>query len=398
MQASSSRVPRASSPQGLRVLVVTNVRQPILAAYVSPLAALDEVAEVVIVRDRPDVELGRKVRVAAPPPWWPHTTVTKLLSRAYLLRREVARTRPHVMMTVHWFPDGPGLLRLARRIRVPVVANIIGGRAELMDGGRRVALSHLPRALKRWAQGYQRDRLNATAAISCTGSTTSNWLREAGVVRPTLMTLHAALDDAWFRDAVSRDIDVVYVGRADPDKRIDRLLRTLAAIGVRRPGTQVAVVSVTEAELMNYPELVTARAALGRGLNLLGRVDSVSDVLSRAKVLLLTSDTEGRTLAVLEAMACGTVPVVTDVGDLREALDDGRAGITAPLHGSEETVVALLADAVIALLNDEPRRKAMADRGRDHVRREHDPTRTREEWRALIRVAMGSKDGPCASS
>jgi glycosyltransferase involved in cell wall biosynthesis len=267
-----------------------------------------------------------------------------------------------------------------------------------MEGGRRVALSHLPGALKRLAQGYQRDRLNATAAISCTGSTTSNWLREAGVVRPTVMTLHAALDEAWFRDAVQRDIDVVYVGRADPDKRIDRLLRVLTAIGQRRPGTNIAVVSITEGELNKYRELVTARATLGKGLSVLGRVDSVSDILSRAKVLLLTSDTEGRTLAVLEAMACGTVPVVTEVGDLTEALDDGRAGITVPLHGSEESIVALLADAVVSLLRDEPRRKALAVRGRDYVRREHDPTRTREEWRALIRVAVGSKDGPCASS
>jgi glycosyltransferase involved in cell wall biosynthesis len=383
----------------LGVLVVTNVRQPILEAYVSPLAALDEVAQVVIVRDRADVELGRKVRVAAPPRWWPHTTVTKLVSRAYLLRREVARRRPHLMMTVHWFPDGPGVLRLARHLGVPVVANIIGGRAELMDGGRRVALSHLPQGFKRWAQDYQRDRLNATAVISCTGSATCNWLRAAGIVRPHIITLHAALDRAWLRDdAGPRDIDVAYVGRADPDKRIDRLLKVLAAIGQRRPGTRVAVVSVTEAQLGDYKECVTARATLGAGLDVLGRVERVSDVLRRAKVLVLTSDTEGRTLAVLEAMACGAVPVVTDVGDLREALDEARAGVTVPLEGSEEAVVAALADAVVALLHDESRRHALAARGRDYVRREHDPARTHEEWRVVIRHALASKGGPCASS
>jgi len=212
------------------------------------------------------------------------------------------------------------------------------------------------------------------------------------------MTLHAALDDAWFRNAVPRDIDLVYVGRADPDKRIDRLLKVLAAVGQRRPGTRVAVVSVAEAELMKYQELVTARAALGNGLNLLGRVDSVSDVLSRAKVLLLTSDTEGRTLAVLEAMACGAVPVVTEVGDLVEALDEGRAGVSVPLQGSEENTVAALADAVVALLHDEPRREALAARCRAYVRREHDPARTRAEWQAVIRHALAPKDGPCASS
>ena len=162
--------------------------------------------------------------------------------------------------------------------------------------------------------------------------------------------------------------------------------------------TRVAIGSLTEAQLADYKELVTARAALGSGLSVLGRVARVGDVLARAKVLVLTSDTEGRTLAVLEAMACGAVPVVTQVGDLSEALDEGRAGVTVPLEGSEETVVAALADAVVALLHDEPRRETLAAWGRDYVRREHDPTRTREEWRAVIRHSLASTGGPCASS
>ncbi len=387
---------------GLRILVVTNVGQPVLHAYLSPLAALDNVAEVRIVRDRPDVELPSKARVAAPPSWWPHTTPSELFSRAYLLRREAARWRPHILMTVHWFPDGPGVLRVARRLGAPVVANLIGGRAELIDGGRRVALSRLPRALKRWAEGYQRGRLNATTVVTCTGKATSSWLRANGVVRPTLMTLHAALDGSWFRDdAAARDIDVAYVGRVNPDKRVDRMLNVLTAMGRRRPGTRVVVVSQTEADkvdLGRHRELIAARAVLGDALQLAGRVERVGDVLRRAKVLLLTSDTEGRTLAVLEAMACGAVPVVTDVGDLAEALDEGRAGITVPLGANEERVVATLSDAVLSLLDDEPRRHALAVRGREHVRREHDASRTRDEWGVVIREALAQRGAPCASA
>ncbi|HEX9486044.1 MAG TPA: glycosyltransferase family 4 protein [Gemmatimonadales bacterium] len=393
---------RPGGTGGLRIVVVTNVGQPVLHAYLSPLAALEDVAEIVVVRDRSDVQLPPKVRVATPPSWWPHTTLFEMISRAYILRRETARRRAHLLMTVHWFPDGPGVLRAARRLGVPVVANLIGGRAEMIDGGRRLALSRLPRAFKRWAERYQRGRLNATTVITCTGNATCSWLRAAGVVRPKLMTLHAALDGAWFRDApAARDIDVAYVGRVNPDKRVDRMLNVLTAIGRRRRGTRVAVVSQTEADradLGGYRELITARAALGDGLRLLGRVERVSDVLRRAKVLLLTSDTEGRTLAVLEAMACGAVPVVTDVGDLTEALDEGRAGITIPLGANEESVVAALGDAVVSLLEDEARRQALAARAREWVRREHDPTRTREEWRAVIRHALTSGDTPCASS
>ncbi len=386
----------------LRVLVVTNVGHPVLHAYLSPLAALEEVAEIAVVRDRSDVELSRKVRVEAPPPWWPLVGLSKLISRAYILRREAVRWQPHVVMTVHWFPDGPGVLRVARRLGVPVVANLVGGRAEIIEGGRRLALSRLPRALKRWAESYQRRHLNATTVVTCTGQATCDWLRSIGIVRPMLMTLHAAIDDTWFRAAPTiRDIDIAYVGRVNRDKRVDRMFNVLAATGRRRPGTRVAVVSQTESEkarLSRYRELTTARAALGDGLCLLGRVDRVSDVLRRAKVLLLTSDTEGRTLAVLEAMACGAVPVVTDVGDLAEALDGGRAGITVPLNTNEDSVVAALSDAIVSLLEDEARRQAVAAVGREYVRREHDPSRTGEEWRKVFKHALASAGTACASS
>ena len=388
-----SHVPRAGATDGLRVLVVTNVRQPILEAYLSPLAALDDVAEIVVVRDRADVNLGHKIRVTTPAAWWPHTTVTKLISRPFLLRREATRSPPDLIMAVHWFPDGPGVVRLARDLGVPVVVNIIGGSAELIDGGRRIALTRLPRLLKRRAQEYQRARLDAVSAITCTGSTTCEWFRRAGVVRPAISVLHAAIGEEWFRGgAAARDIDVAYVGRVDPDKRVDRLLQVLAAVGRLRPRTHAVVIGMSEAELRvsRFHYLAEARAALGERLVFHKRVERVSDVLRRAKILLLTSDTEGRPLAALEAMACGAVPVVTDVGDLREALDDGCAGVPVPLGGGGTGVVTALSQAVVTLLDDEPRRQTLAARGQTYVRREHDPRRTRDEWHAVTRQALAS--------
>jgi len=383
----------------LRVLVVTNVRQPILEAYLAPLAALDDVGEIVIVRDRADVDLGGKIRVTTPWAWWPHTTATKLISRPLLLRREAAWQRPHLLMTVHWFPDGPGVVRLARRLGVPVVVNIIGGSAELIDGGRRIALTRLPRVLKRRAQEYQRARLDAVSVITCTGLATCGWLRAAGVVRPLVTVLHAGIGDEWFHDGdAARDIDIAYVGRVDPDKRIDRLLQVLTALGRRRPDTRAVVIGMTEPELeaKAFGDVGRVRAALGGRLVFHKRVDRVSDVLRRAKILLLTSDTEGRALVALEAMACGAVPVVTDVGDLKEALDDGRGGIVVPLEAGGAAAVAALTEAAETLLADEARRLALAAHGQAYVRREHDPRRTREEWQAVTRQALAGVS--CASS
>ena len=60
-------------------------------------------------------------------------------------------------------------------------------------------------------------------------------------------------------------------------------------------------------------------------------------------------------MKVFQYMAMGTVPVVSDVGDLRRYVQDGQAGVVvAPGN------VEALADALIELLQDEERRVRMA--------------------------------------
>jgi glycosyltransferase involved in cell wall biosynthesis len=68
-------------------------------------------------------------------------------------------------------------------------------------------------------------------------------------------------------------------------------------------------------------------------------------------------------LKVFESMALG-VPVITgDVGDRAALLDNGRAGVLVAPGDA-----AALAEALTGLLADEPRRRALADACRAHVR------------------------------
>jgi hypothetical protein len=82
------------------------------------------------------------------------------------------------------------------------------------------------------------------------------------------------------------------------------------------------------------------------------------------------------------------VPVVTEVGDMLEALDGGRAGVAIPKDGDECAVVERLAAAVLGLLENESGRAALAVLGQDHVKREHAPSRTQEEWREVLDSAL----------
>lgn len=50
-------------------------------------------------------------------------------------------------------------------------------------------------------------------------------------------------------------------------------------------------------------------------------------------IYLNISDFEGMSLAMLEAMACGAVPVVTDVSGVDDLIDDGKNGFVVPVDG-----------------------------------------------------------------
>jgi glycosyltransferase involved in cell wall biosynthesis len=59
-------------------------------------------------------------------------------------------------------------------------------------------------------------------------------------------------------------------------------------------------------------------------------------VLSRQDVLLLLSDVEGQPIAMLEAMALGVVPVVSDLAGLREVIVAGENGFLVPISATTE--------------------------------------------------------------
>jgi phosphatidylinositol alpha-mannosyltransferase len=72
-------------------------------------------------------------------------------------------------------------------------------------------------------------------------------------------------------------------------------------------------------------------------------------------VAALSSDSEGTPLLLLECMAHGTPLVATDVGGIRDVLEDGRSVMLVPRRDP-----AAMAEALEALLLDPTRRELMA--------------------------------------
>lgn len=128
-------------------------------------------------------------------------------------------------------------------------------------------------------------------------------------------------------------------------KRWDRLLK--AAYRLNQQGLDFVVKIVGDGPLR--ASLLDQAKALGleRRVEFIGQRDDIPTLLSKAALLVHTSDSEGRSNVIMEAMACGRPVVATDTGDTRYLVDDGRTGFVVP-NGDE----VALASSIATLINN----------------------------------------------
>jgi len=127
-------------------------------------------------------------------------------------------------------------------------------------------------------------------------------------------------------------IELITVGRLDPEKNPLLLVEAIGELDREEPGRY----SVTWIGGGPMEEAIRERAAeLGvtDRINLIGFVPfgpELLDLYRRAHAFVHVSMTEGVPKVLVEALGCATPIVATDVGGVRDVLDDGRAGLLIP--------------------------------------------------------------------
>ncbi|MFN0114873.1 MAG: glycosyltransferase family 4 protein [Paracoccaceae bacterium] len=145
---------------------------------------------------------------------------------------------------------------------------------------------------------------------------------------------------------------IVTIARMVPQKGIDILIGVAAELRARRPGYRFVVVGDGPDEDA-LKALARGRGVLGT-LHFAGRTATPHLYLRAADLFLLTSRWEALPFTIVEAFQAGTPAVATACSGVVELID-ATVGATPPVGD-----VAAIAAAVEAILEDEPRRAAMA--------------------------------------
>jgi glycosyltransferase involved in cell wall biosynthesis len=168
------------------------------------------------------------------------------------------------------------------------------------------------------------------------------------------------------------------VARLARQKRFDRLLEAVAALPA-----DVHCVLAGEGRRREELEALADRLGLGTRVHFPGWRADPADVLGAFDVFAVTSDKEGMSNAMLEALAAGVPVVSTPVSGADDALaplaDGAAPGIVTRGFEVEE-----IADALRSVLEDPGRRAAMADAARRAAAERFDFERMLDRWEAVL--------------
>ena len=279
----------------------------------------------------------------------------------------IRRFRPHV---VHTHTAKAGMVGRAAALTAgrprPVVVHTYHG--HVLEGYFGAGMTRLLRETERLL-GRASDCL-----VGVSQATVDDLVRLGVAPRPKFRVVPLGLDlepflaieraaGARFRAEIGAsdgELVATFVGRLVPIKRVDRILRALAA--ARERGASIVLAVVGDGELREELERLAERLGVGGAVRFVGYRRDLAEIAAGSDVAVLASDNEGTPVWLIEAAAAGVPAVTTDVGGVREVVRPDT-GIVVPRDGERG-----LADALVRLAGSADLRSEMGARAREHVR------------------------------
>jgi glycosyltransferase involved in cell wall biosynthesis len=235
-----------------------------------------------------------------------------------------------------------------------------------------VLTTHDPFAMNGLPVGWRRRLTDgfvlrkADAVIALSNAERDFLARRRGLPPERIAVIPNGISTAVFdriSEAAEPANDLLFVGQLQQFKGLDYLLHALPAVRGCYPRVKLRVVYQTGALLRRY-RAQAARLGLNGSLEFAGPKTAAGLVQLYSTAAIVVSPSLGECLStvVLEAMCCGAAVIATDVGGIREQLDEDT-GVIVPPRDS-----AALARAICTLLADAGRRRRLGQAARQKAR------------------------------
>jgi glycosyltransferase involved in cell wall biosynthesis len=175
------------------------------------------------------------------------------------------------------------------------------------------------------------------------------------------------------------------VGRLVPVKDHRTLLQAFRQVVRKRPDCRLEILG--DGPLRAELEALSSELGLTASVRFRGYSSDVAQFLAGIDASVLCSTSEGLPLGVLESMAAALPIVGTDVGGVRDLLEEGRCGWIVPPSNPDSLARAMLAAAETPVAEC----RAMGLRARTHVVENYSQARMTEEYEKLFAALVAER-------
>jgi glycosyltransferase involved in cell wall biosynthesis len=184
---------------------------------------------------------------------------------------------------------------------------------------------------------------------------------------------------------------LVSVGRLVPLKGQRQLVYAVA--GLRKHFPDIRLYIVGSGEMESELKRLADDEKLGDCIEFTGAVDDVTTYLASADIYVSSSEAEGMSVSVLEAMAWRLPVVASDIPGNRSVIEQGETGFLYKLNKIEDLV-----NTIMELVRNPALANAVASRARSMVVQQYSALGAEQKHveiyrRTLERVQMGFADG-----
>lgn len=176
---------------------------------------------------------------------------------------------------------------------------------------------------------------------------------------------------------------IISVGRLAPQKNFPMLINAFAKVKEDFPDYQLIIYG--EGPLRDELQPQIDRLNLSDSVLLAGRSNQVIEELRSAKLFCMSTNAEGMSNALIEAICVGLPVITTNVSGAEELVEDGKTGFVTPIGDEAQLVVALK-----KMLGNEALMKKMGE-GNLQKREQFRLKTIANEWENLIKTVVYDK-------
>jgi len=174
-------------------------------------------------------------------------------------------------------------------------------------------------------------RLSKCHRIGVRGTQSEKYLIDRGIQKDRIFIPPVIIDIELPLNETKKEYDLIFIGNLIQTKRPELFIEIVEKL--KNSKKDIKAVILGDGEMMNILKGEISNRNLRDNIFLEGHVDNVDDYIKKSKLLIMTSESEGLPMAIIETMRYGIPVIVPNIGDIPDiAVHDYNAKVLNSLN------------------------------------------------------------------